>query len=365
MKFTRTVGCAVALLLLFGACKERPQTTQEQAVGCESLTFPIGEPLPTPPFTGEAYLQHLIASDSIFHFPQTNVVTFAPGAHSSWHRHGGMVVLVTDGVGLYQEEGKAAQVLRKGDVVQIPAGVRHWHGATKDNWFSQIVIYDAEWEPEGAYPEDEDNTVSDAYNEALVLQDEPTPTRGDELMFATADTLLTLPTFNGPIRLSTTLDYPNAAGALCGVRAGRLQRVAHPRRRPSAYRDRRRRLSSDRGATGADPPSRRRSPVSSGSPPLARSHGWQPLCPSGCERQSGQTGCRLAREAQPGSLRPIAQRIASTPRSARAVPKRKPEASFDATKLRVVFFSQTGRLPAGDPAANDGRRGQRRRYISS
>ncbi|MBR1645005.1 MAG: cupin domain-containing protein [Bacteroidales bacterium] len=213
MKFTRTVGCAVALLLLFGACKERPQTTQEQAVGCESLTFPIGEPLPTPPFTGEAYLQHLIASDSIFHFPQTNVVTFAPGAHSSWHRHGGMVVLVTDGVGLYQEEGKAAQVLRKGDVVQIPAGVRHWHGATKDNWFSQIVIYDAEWEPEGAYPEDEDNTVSDAYNEALVLQDEPTPTRGDELMFATADTLLTLPTFNGPIRLSTTLDYPNAAGA--------------------------------------------------------------------------------------------------------------------------------------------------------
>ena len=49
-----------------------------------------------------------------------------------------MVVLVTGGVGLYQEEGKPALVLRKGDVLQIPAGVRHWHGATKDNWFSQV-----------------------------------------------------------------------------------------------------------------------------------------------------------------------------------------------------------------------------------
>lgn len=199
-----------AVLLGLTACSEQKQATTE-GVTKEQIQFPIGERIENPAFTGEAYLKPLIAPDSVFNFPQTNVVTFEPGAHSSWHRHGGMVVLVMGGVGLYQEEGKPAQVLRKGDVLQIPAGVRHWHGATKDNWFSQVVIYDMAWRPEAQV--DEDNTLSDKYYNELALEEYNHPTLIDSLMFAAPDSTLTLPTFNGPIRLANTVDAPNEAGA--------------------------------------------------------------------------------------------------------------------------------------------------------
>ena len=121
--------------LLFAACGSNTDTT----VSKEDMTFPFGNKLPSPTFTGEAYLQPMIQRDTVFNFPATNNITFAPGAHSTWHRHGGMVVLVTGGVGLYQEEGKPAQILRKGDVLQIPAGVRHWHGAAPGGRFAHLA----------------------------------------------------------------------------------------------------------------------------------------------------------------------------------------------------------------------------------
>ncbi|MBQ7248530.1 MAG: cupin domain-containing protein [Deltaproteobacteria bacterium] len=195
----------LAALVLLSCAGKKPETTTK-----EELTFAFGNPLPSPPFTGEAWLNSLILTDTVFHFPATNHITFAPGAHSAWHRHGGMVVLVTGGVGLYQEEGKPAQILRKGDVLQIPAGVRHWHGATRDDWFSQMVIYDAAWRPEN--PVDEDNTLSDA-DYARVALEEYSHTPGfDGLMFAAPAEPVTLPTFNGPIHLGNTLEAPNVAG---------------------------------------------------------------------------------------------------------------------------------------------------------
>ena len=72
-------------------------------------------------------------------------VTFEPGCRNNWHIHhatsgGGQILLCTDGRGWYQEWGKPAQALRPGDVVYIPAGVKHWHGAAKDSWFSHIAF---------------------------------------------------------------------------------------------------------------------------------------------------------------------------------------------------------------------------------
>ena len=198
------------MLLGLAACSEQKQASME-SVTKEQISFPIGERIDNPAFTGEAYLKPLINVDSVFKFPQTNVVTFGPGAHSSWHRHGGMVVLVTDGVGLYQEEDKTAQILRRGDVLQIPAGVRHWHGATKDNWFSQVVIYDLAWKPTEA-SDDSDNFVSDDYYNGLDMVEYVHQTTTDSLMFAAPDTTMTLPTFNGPIRLANTLDGDNVVG---------------------------------------------------------------------------------------------------------------------------------------------------------
>src|SRR5258707_4787265 len=56
-------------------------------------------------------------------------VTFQPGARSAWHTHPlGQVLIVTDGVGWVQQWGGPVLVIRKGDVVLIPASVKHWHG---------------------------------------------------------------------------------------------------------------------------------------------------------------------------------------------------------------------------------------------
>ncbi|MBQ8047504.1 MAG: cupin domain-containing protein [Prevotella sp.] len=208
----RTVLFCLLTSAFFVSCGVKKQAGNG-GVTREDLTFPVGEKIESPAFSGDAYLQNLIANDTLFNFPQTNCVTFSPGSHSSWHRHGGMVVLVTGGVGIYQEEGKPAQVLRKGDVLQIEAGVRHWHGATNDNWFSQVVVYDMSWtRPEGL-ADDGDNAVADDYYDQLVLEEYAHPATADGLMFATPDEPVSLPTFTGPVRLAGTLGEENAAGA--------------------------------------------------------------------------------------------------------------------------------------------------------
>lgn len=72
-------------------------------------------------------------------------VTFEPGCRNNWHIHHskqpiGQVLIAVDGEGWYQGEGKEAQCLKPGDVVEIPSGVKHWHGAKKDCWFSHIAF---------------------------------------------------------------------------------------------------------------------------------------------------------------------------------------------------------------------------------
>mgnify|MGYP004592358165 CR=1 FL=1 len=72
-------------------------------------------------------------------------VTFEPKCRNNWHIHkasknGGQILICVDGEGWYQEEGKKPQSLKIGDVVTIPANVKHWHGAKKDKWFSHLAI---------------------------------------------------------------------------------------------------------------------------------------------------------------------------------------------------------------------------------
>ena len=72
-------------------------------------------------------------------------VTFEPGCRNNWHIHhakegGGQILLCTAGSGWYQEWGKEAIALNPGDVVYIPEGVKHWHGASKDSWFVHVAI---------------------------------------------------------------------------------------------------------------------------------------------------------------------------------------------------------------------------------
>ena len=72
-------------------------------------------------------------------------VTFEAGCRNHWHIHhatkgGGQMLLVTAGRGWYQEWGEPAQALHAGDVVHIPANVKHWHGAAKDSAFQHLAI---------------------------------------------------------------------------------------------------------------------------------------------------------------------------------------------------------------------------------
>ena len=94
-------------------------------------------------FIGKSYLNPLVDMDKV-NLGVFNV-TFEPGCRNNWHIHhaksgGGQILICIDGEGWYQEEGKPAQSLKAGDVVSIPANVKHWHGAKKDSWFSHIAI---------------------------------------------------------------------------------------------------------------------------------------------------------------------------------------------------------------------------------
>lgn len=91
-------------------------------------------------FVGQSYLQMLSREQVVI----ANV-TFEPGCRNNWHIHhskkgGGQILLVTEGRGYYQEWGQPARELHAGDVVNIPAGVKHWHGAAKDSWFAHLAI---------------------------------------------------------------------------------------------------------------------------------------------------------------------------------------------------------------------------------
>jgi len=70
-------------------------------------------------------------------------VTFQPGARSAWHTHpNGQILIVTAGTGLVQQWGKPAQIIEVGDVVWIPPGVKHWHGATPSTSMTHLAIQD-------------------------------------------------------------------------------------------------------------------------------------------------------------------------------------------------------------------------------
>lgn len=91
-------------------------------------------------FDGHSYLANLVA-DKDLPFGVGNV-TFEPGCRNHWHKHNGgyQILLATGGEGWYQEEGKPAQKMLPGDVVVVHDGVKHWHGAAKDSWFSHLAI---------------------------------------------------------------------------------------------------------------------------------------------------------------------------------------------------------------------------------
>ena len=124
---------------------------KEVKVFPEHAIFPKGEKIANDHFIGNVWLQMLVPADDLFRCP-IGYVTFEPGARNNLHRHpGGQILLVTGGKGYCQDEGGPVRVLRGGDVITVRPGVKHWHGAAPDSWFTHIAIStnaqrgDAEW----------------------------------------------------------------------------------------------------------------------------------------------------------------------------------------------------------------------------
>lgn len=137
MKYISKFNLLVLIILLIACNNMRPDKTMGQKT---EPAFQKGEKITSNNFTGTAWLQMLVNKDSIYNTSIGNV-TFEPGARTNWHKHpGGQILLVTEGKGYYQERGKPAQLICKGDVVRIPPDTEHWHGAAPNSSLTHIAI---------------------------------------------------------------------------------------------------------------------------------------------------------------------------------------------------------------------------------
>jgi quercetin dioxygenase-like cupin family protein len=132
----RSILTLVLLSTAISSCAQQIVTKRSDA----NNIFPKGNKINNANFNGTAYLQTLMEADSLNPTSVGNV-TFEAGARTRWHKHpGGQILLVTEGVGYYQEQGQTKKILRKGDVIKCPSNVPHWHGASADSAFVQIAI---------------------------------------------------------------------------------------------------------------------------------------------------------------------------------------------------------------------------------
>ncbi len=108
----------------------------------KTIMFPIGNDNSAYAkyFSGKSYLAPVSTSQ----IPIYNV-TFEPNCRNNWHIHhakegGGQMLIAVGGRGYYQEWGKEPVEMHPGDVINISANVKHWHGAAPDSWFSHLAI---------------------------------------------------------------------------------------------------------------------------------------------------------------------------------------------------------------------------------
>ncbi len=118
-----------------------PAMTEKEAYA-KTIMFPIGEANNAYAryFTGQSYLAP-VSTEQV----KIYNVTFEPKCRNNWHIHnaksgGGQMLIAIDGRGYYQEWGKDPIEMKPGDVINIPANVKHWHGAAPDSWFSHLAV---------------------------------------------------------------------------------------------------------------------------------------------------------------------------------------------------------------------------------
>ena len=102
------------------------------------------EPFENPIFTARNVTKQILLPES--HEFTANIVNFGKGVRNKFHAHNcEQILIVTFGTGVVATETEE-RIVTQGDVAFIPAGEKHWHGATKDSEFSHIFITGREYE---------------------------------------------------------------------------------------------------------------------------------------------------------------------------------------------------------------------------
>lgn len=133
-KFTLVLGLMASMLAAtLNIHAQEPTAHQEIIRNGTQATTPVNPQV----FTGSAWVDSPFAHGSM----HGAYVTFAPEARTAWHIHPrGQLLLVTQGSGLTQEEGGPIQIIRAGDMVWCPPGVKHWHGGGYTTSMTHLAV---------------------------------------------------------------------------------------------------------------------------------------------------------------------------------------------------------------------------------
>lgn len=136
----------ILLLLLTSVCsaQDAPQAAPQDAL--VKITRSGSQP---PEIGIPDYYAGTVRKEALFDADEPSrvvggVVTYELGSRTAWHIHPlGQVLIISAGVGLVQQWGQPVQEVREGDIIWIPAGVKHWHGATDNSRMRHVAITEA------------------------------------------------------------------------------------------------------------------------------------------------------------------------------------------------------------------------------
>lgn len=133
---------AILVILMLGLLNQEGRGMEMGGMNkAGDYIFEEGVKGPDEYFTGSVMVKMLVTDDKKAYDTQAYDVRFAAEARTYWHSHpGGQLLFATSGKGYYQEKGKPARLLQKGDVVEIPVNVVHWHGAASDSEFVHLGV---------------------------------------------------------------------------------------------------------------------------------------------------------------------------------------------------------------------------------
>jgi 4-carboxymuconolactone decarboxylase len=181
------IRALLTALLVMGSAYSWAQSRGAQAPGTQTLTISRAgsravQSAPEPNFSGDVRVERLYEALDPSH-SSGGVVTFAPGARTAWHSHpGGQILIVTAGTGRVQMWGQPIEKISTGDVVNIPAGVKHWHGASANASMTHLAITE---QRDGTAVRWMEKVSDEQYNAAVAApeslpQGSPQPTRAEQ-----------------------------------------------------------------------------------------------------------------------------------------------------------------------------------------